>query len=90
MFKKENLYRIYANCRRGMLELDVILINFLEKEYLNLDDNMLNNFSELLNESDTNLQNWIVKDVKYNGDKFEKILNKIKESKNKMINKNKK
>ncbi|HIH2762638.1 MAG TPA: FAD assembly factor SdhE [Candidatus Azoamicus sp. MARI] len=88
MFKKENLYRIYSNCRRGMLELDVILINFLEKEYLNLDNKLLSEFSELLNESDNNLQNWIVKEIKYTEKKFDEIIKKIKESKYKMSKKN--
>ncbi len=88
MFKKENLYRIYSNCRRGMLELDMILINFLEKEYLNLDNKSISNFSELLNESDNNLQNWIVKDKTCDNEKFEDILKKIKESKKNMIEKN--
>jgi len=85
--KKENLYRIYSNCRRGMLELDMILINFLEKEYLNLDDKLLHDFSELLNESDNTLQNWIVKEINYTEEKFDDIIKKIKESKKKMIKK---
>ena len=85
--KKENLYRIYSNCRRGMLELDMILINFLEKEYFNLDDKLLHDFSELLNESDNTLQNWIVKEINYTEEKFDDIIKKIKESKKKMIKK---
>ncbi|HIH2763269.1 MAG TPA: FAD assembly factor SdhE [Candidatus Azoamicus sp.] len=88
MFKKENLYRLYSNCRRGMLELDMILINFLEKEYLNLDNKVLSEFSELLNESDNNLQNWIVKEKNYDGKKFNDIIKKIKESKKNITIKN--
>lgn len=80
MFKKENLYRIYSNCRRGMLELDIILINFLEKEYLNLDNKLISEFSNLLNESDNNLYNWIVKNNINYDKKFDEIIKKIKES----------
>lgn len=65
----------------------MILINFLEKEYLNLDDKLLHDFSELLNESDNTLQNWIVKEINYTEEKFDDIIKKIKESKKKMIKK---
>lgn len=84
MLKKENLYRIYSNCRRGMLELDIILINFLDKEYLNISKKTLKDFSDLLEESDNNLYNWIIKNNENYDKKFEEIIKKIKESKKKI------
>ncbi|HFL8824351.1 MAG TPA: succinate dehydrogenase assembly factor 2 [Candidatus Azoamicus sp. OHIO1] len=53
--------KIYLNCRRGMLELDIILTNFLESEYSNMDGKVLVDFCALLCESDNNLYLWLVK-----------------------------
>lgn len=57
-------------CRRGMLELDVLLGNFLEEQYdqLSLENKKL--FVELLEESDPELFAWLMgqevsKDLKY-------------------------
>jgi len=60
-----------------MLELDIILINFLEQEYLNLDDKFLSLFDKLLNESDENLYIWLVKGIYCESDYFYDIIDKI-------------
>ena len=50
-------------CRRGMLELDFIFQRFLENHYeqLSLDQKAL--FSELLNEEDPTLYDWLVTEI---------------------------
>ena len=47
-------------CRRGMLELDVILIPFLEQHFESLEIELQNNFELLLNEADPDLYTWIM------------------------------
>ena len=47
-------------CRRGMLELDVILIPFLEKHFDQLSPETQNLFAELLKEADPDLYTWIM------------------------------
>ena len=86
MLEKKQLYKIYSNCRRGMLELDIILINFIEKEYLNLDKKELDEFIHLLNESDHNLYDWIIKNNNNYDKNLEIIIKKIKENKKRMFN----
>lgn len=86
---KNDFYKIYSNCRRGMLELDIILINFLKKNIKNLKQKEIEILKLLLNESDTNLYNWIVKDNYANKENFSQIIKKIKLSKNKIFNNNK-
>ena len=46
-------------CRRGMLELDVLLGNFLEERYLSLSPAEQIVFVELLNENDQDLFMWL-------------------------------
>ncbi|HIH2763598.1 MAG TPA: FAD assembly factor SdhE [Candidatus Azoamicus sp.] len=87
MCKKENLFRIYANCRRGMLELDLILLHFVEKEILNLDNKSVKLFSELLNETDITLQKWLIKEQTYTGDKFKDLIKKVIDSKKTIVKK---
>ena len=47
-------------CRRGMLELDVLLQSFLENEYDRLTEEDKRLFRELLAEEDTMLWDWLV------------------------------
>lgn len=51
--------RLRWACRRGMLELDVLLGNFLEEAYLALPVNEQIIFEQLLHENDQNLFNWL-------------------------------
>ncbi len=47
-------------CRRGMLELDVILIPFLAQYFEGLDRDLQNAFVKLLKEADPDLYTWIM------------------------------
>ncbi len=55
-----NLPKLQWACRRGMLELDVLLGNFLKEAYpsLSLEDKKI--FVELLSCADTDLFDWLL------------------------------
>ena len=61
MNNKTEFYKLYANCKRGMLELDIILLNFLELNYSILNKNSINSLNKLLLEEDQDLYYWLVK-----------------------------
>lgn len=69
--------KIYLNCRRGILELDVILLNFLEREYNNMDGRNISDFCSLLSESDDKLYLWLVKRYIPKYSRLENIINRI-------------
>ncbi|PWK54464.1 succinate dehydrogenase assembly factor 2 [Pleionea mediterranea] len=52
--------KIIWTCRRGMLELDVILIPFAEQHFEHLSDEDKQLFVELLEQADPDLFNWIM------------------------------
>lgn len=55
----EQNYIIYQ-CRRGMLELDQILLKFVTNHYTNLSMFNQQKFSILLQENDIDLYNWLI------------------------------
>jgi antitoxin CptB len=54
--------RIRWQCRRGMLELDLLLTDFLETGYPTLDPSARQAFCRLLEQSDQTLQRWLLGD----------------------------
>ena len=52
--------KLVWQCRRGMLELDVVLIPFLENHFDSLTQEQQILFSELLAEADPDLYTWIM------------------------------
>lgn len=60
MHEVENNNHIRWQCRRGMLELDLILLNFFSNYYQNLTDTMQQIFNKLLQESDADLFDWLL------------------------------
>ncbi|MHA7840599.1 MAG: FAD assembly factor SdhE [Gammaproteobacteria bacterium] len=52
--------RIRWACRRGMLELDVLLLPFFEKSFASLTVTEQAGFVALLSESDQDLYNWLL------------------------------
>lgn len=74
---KKEFSLFFLNCRRGMLELDVILLTFLDKRYYDLNFNLKNDFYDMLFESDNDLYIWIVKKNYDNTLKFYNIINDI-------------
>lgn len=55
----QQINKLYWSCRRGMLELDLILIPFLQTLYPNLDSDLQKQFEILLNYPDPDLHAWI-------------------------------
>lgn len=58
---QEKLKRLRWQCRRGMLELDLILQAFLDKSYLNLSPEDQNQFEQLLTYSDQVIYSYLIK-----------------------------
>ena len=54
--------RLRWQCRRGMLELDLLLLDFLEQHYLRLNETLQKDFVVLLNYPDQSLQRWLIGD----------------------------
>lgn len=55
-----SIQQLKWQCRRGMLELDLLFEEFLDQHYLELDDASKQAFVELLTHSDQDLQQWLV------------------------------
>lgn len=53
------LGRLYWSCRRGMLELDLILIPFLQQRYAGLTSQQQQQFEQLLACTDMELYAWL-------------------------------
>lgn len=70
--------RLRWACRRGMLELDVILGNFLNEAYLSLEDNDKQRFVDLLSCSDPELFAWLLGHEIPNNPDTQKIVEMIR------------
>ena len=66
-------------CRRGMLELDVILIPFLDQHFTNLDETYQSAFVELLKQDDPDLYTWIMGFGQCNQDELVEIIQLIRQ-----------
>ncbi len=56
----EEIRRLRWQCRRGMLELDVALLRFLDEDYRSLDTVQRATFSRLLEAQDQTLHGWLM------------------------------
>jgi len=64
MIKKSGeLGRLRWSCRRGMLELDMVLLPFLDHHYETLTPEQKKVFERLLEEQDTVLQSWFTRQL---------------------------
>ena len=52
--------RLRWKCRRGMLELDLVLLPFLDQHYEQLSEEQKEVFEKLLAEQDPTLQSWFM------------------------------
>lgn len=53
--------RLRWKCRRGMLELDLVLLSFLDKHYDALTEQQKKTFEKLLEEQDPTLHSWFMR-----------------------------
>lgn len=56
----ETLHRLRWQCRRGMLELDEILLAYVENRYAEAPEAEQTAFRELLTQDDPLLQRWLL------------------------------
>ena len=57
---ENELARLYWQCRRGMLELDTLLLGFLDQGYESLSEDGRQGFLELLDYDDTELLEYLI------------------------------
>ncbi len=81
MSKKKS--RLLWRCRRGIKEMDIILQDFIYNSYDKLNDENKIAFSELLDEQDLDILNWIIGKDKPADDKLINIINIIRLSRTK-------
>ena len=74
--------RLLWRCRRGIKEMDIILQEFINVSYEQLNDEDKNAFSKLLDEQDLDILNWIMGKDKPANDRLANIINIIKTSRN--------
>lgn len=72
----EDLRRLRWQCRRGLLELDLLFLRFLDEQYAGLTANDRNAFRKLLEQSDAQLLGWI-QCQQEPPDELKRIINKI-------------
>lgn len=75
----KTIRQLQWQCRRGMLELDVILIPFLEKYFESLELKLQSAFSELLNQADPDLYTWIMGFGDCEKEEFKEIIQIIRQ-----------
>ena len=69
--------KMRLRCRRGMLELDVMLTHFIDKCYDTLSEEELRDFARLLEYSDTSLLSWLLRSQQPDSAHLVHIVDKI-------------
>jgi antitoxin CptB len=73
-----DMERLRWRCRRGMLELDLLLQGFLEKGYAQLDAVQKENFSRLLELPDQTLSEYLLGTVEIKEKEFIDVIERIR------------
>lgn len=60
MYTPEQIAKIRWNCRRGMLELDVILLPFVDQYFSTTPEGLQSCFVTLLEEADPDIFSWLM------------------------------
>ena len=76
----KELDRIRWRCRRGMLELDIVLQGFVDKHYMQLDEIELKHFDSLLSLPDNDLWDMITSKKKVKDIKLQPVLQLLQTS----------
>jgi antitoxin CptB len=72
------LDRIRWQCRRGLLELDLLLNRFLDRELAGLSPEQMQTFRELLDEADTRLLAWVMEQEAVPG-RYEFLIGRLRQ-----------
>lgn len=78
MTQPVHLRQIRWRCHRGMLEVDIILLNFFDRHYVDLPDSDQQSFVELLEKQDPQLWDWFLHPEQVE-DRFKRIVRIILE-----------
>lgn len=74
-----NLDILKWRSRRGMLELDLILIDFIDKNYEKLSKDQLLQYHNLLEQKDTDLYSWFIDNLPVPDKSIHEVFNLIKD-----------
>lgn len=77
MANLNHLSQLKWSCRRGMLELDVLLTNFLTDCYASLSKEDQLTFIDLIKSADPDLYAWLLGQTTSNNPHFQRLINKI-------------
>ncbi|MEY4642131.1 MAG: hypothetical protein RLZZ227_2125 [Pseudomonadota bacterium] len=80
-FSPEDLKRLYWHSRRGMLELDLLLVPFAENCLSGLSADELEMYRELLREEDQDLFMWLARRCDAPSPRLQQIIEKILQAK---------
>ena len=73
----QQLNKLRWQCRRGMLELDTLLLNFIDHHISELSEKELAEFEKLLKVSDQTLYRWLIEIEETDCEAFKPIISKI-------------
>jgi antitoxin CptB len=73
-----NIERLRWQCRRGMLELDVLLQAFLDKHYSDLSPRLQRHFVQLLDFPDPIIHSWCVSGEQPDDEEFAELVASIR------------
>jgi antitoxin CptB len=76
-----NQRRIRWKCRRGMLELDILLLNFFDRHFAQLTPQEQQLFEKLLEEEDVHLFDWLMHADEPRDPALKELIHKIAENK---------
>lgn len=76
----KELERARWRCRRGLLELDIVLQRFMDKHYTGLNDEELRQFENLLSLPDNDLWDMITEKKMAAVDSLQSVLQRLQKS----------
>jgi antitoxin CptB len=77
VFSAEDLKRLYWHSRRGMLELDLLLVPFAETRLSGLSAHELGMYQDLLREEDQDLFQWLTRRTQAPSPALQQMIDKI-------------
>ena len=78
----DSIAKLKWRCRRGMLELDLLLINYLENAYLTADNDEKNQFIRLIGLEDSQLQAYLIENQRPPSEEVYALVKKIRVERN--------
>lgn len=76
----EQLKRLRWQCRRGMLELDLLFLAFFDHVFETLSQHDQQVFERLLKCNDQELYNWLIKHESVQDEELQKMVNRVRDN----------